>query len=339
MTTSWWREIEYWCCTRDLTWRASAMICCHVAVPSLMKKFAWDSDILTPPHEHHLAHTPSRRAHAYCGDGFLKNEPQLRHHGCLVLRWIRASMISWSGGVRSNTADTTKSSGWDLRRDERYTYWSSSTLYWRTCHVYMSSISADSRISDVSSPKHPAFPMTAPPIVPGSPIHGIKVERPSRVISILQGETISPETREKRLSPSDCFPFEWLRITSPSKQSVAKSVFDPPPRKNTGIQCFVVQRRISGSNSISERDVSSRKYRAHAWVPNEVSFVISTYSCRWTQQLFNSESIEVINIPKIITIVMRRWNHPRNLHFYYHLLYLFRSRKRPNYHKEEKSPK
>ena len=142
----------------------------------------------------------------------------------------------------------------------------------------MSSISADSSISEVSRPKHPAFPTTAPPTVPGSPIHGIKVGIPLRVTSILQGDTISPEARRHCDNQSDSFPLYSLRMIIHSKQSVAKSVLDHHQRKNTGISRSRAREIIFGRLSTSCLLSRRNRYRAVLFVRKEVRPLISPYS-------------------------------------------------------------
>ena len=156
----------------------------------------------------------------------------------------------------------------------------------------MSSISADLSISEVSRPKHPAFPTTAPPTVPGRPIHGIKVGIPLRVTSILQGDTISPEARRHRDNQSDSFPLYSLRIMIHSKQSVAKRVFDHHQRKNTGISRSCARERIFGSLRISSRLSRWTKYRALLVVRKEVRPLISANSCTLIQRERRSDIID-----------------------------------------------
>lgn len=149
------------------------------------KKLAWSVDISAHPIFAPLSHALSMSTHAECHSGFLKKEPQVLPAGCLAFRRFLNSVTSMASyafpglrSERSNTADTTKRSVEFFKTLVRYAKAKSalpsvSILPSATFHT-----SAETSTSAASRPKHPAFPTTAHPKLPGRPIQGTRPVNP-----------------------------------------------------------------------------------------------------------------------------------------------------------------
>ena len=104
----------------------------------------------------------------FCGDGFLKNEPEEKPGGCFC-DFGGCSGV-WSVGFSLNVADRTISFEC-LIRLSLYANFRSLFVVVVIFPVLGSRTCASVRIWAVTRSLRPAFPRTAPPTVPGSPIH------------------------------------------------------------------------------------------------------------------------------------------------------------------------
>lgn len=146
--------------------------------------------------------------------------------------------------------------------------------------VIVSKIVTSTTASLVSNPKHPAFPATAPPTVPGSHIHF-----PKREFSCVL-DTWSDNGDMSSPAPARTFPslhsihLSIFRTIIPSNTSNAKTTLVPLPRNTTGSLSSLLHFHMSWSFGISECSRSSKKYCALAGVWNDEYFKRSLFSSR-----------------------------------------------------------
>lgn len=168
-------SFTFFCVRRISSRRSEGLHFSH----SLIRKFAWRSDQYASPWWCHLSHTFSIRKPADTSrEGFLKKLPHEFPFGCLFSRKSILSTSEWyfsRFSERSKQAHRRKRWGFSFKNEYRYANFISSREIFLRFSSNISKTVARRKLDSISSPKHPAFPYTAPPIEPGSQINRCQI--------------------------------------------------------------------------------------------------------------------------------------------------------------------
>ena len=158
--------------------------------PTFWRKLAWTVEISIPPMRvpfspHSSMRRPAEQIACVFGSiSFLNMHPAFFPFGWEARRFFKISCILSccflvsSFSLNVNVALRRRRFAESFRRLWRYEKFRFSFLYSSIRFFFTSKMVAEVRRSFVSIPFAPAFPLTAPPTVPGSPIHPSNPERP-----------------------------------------------------------------------------------------------------------------------------------------------------------------
>ena len=133
----------------------------------------------------------------------------------------------------------------------------------------ISNIVTSTRASLVSKPKHPALPATAPPVVPGNPIHLVNKESSFFFDTCTDRGDISSHPLTRTVFSDHSMPLIMLRTTMPSNISNANTVLVQLPMNTIARFCVWENFHISCNLLTSFLSFSSKKYLAIAGVRND----------------------------------------------------------------------